>query len=80
MELLSPHGSQITTTTNAGTGNAMIWRESDARLLLEFFFFVDLGIGSWSAAWASRVDVVRAFRLCFIRSRILLFCMVFAMY
>ena len=23
-----------------------------------FFFFVDLGIGSWSAAWASRVDVV----------------------
>ena len=22
------------------------------------FFFVDLGIGSWLAAWASRVDVV----------------------
>ena len=61
MGLLSPRGSQITTTTDAGTGNAMIWRESYARLLLEFFFFVDLGIGSESAAWASRVDVILLF-------------------
>src|SRR4051812_34663776 len=37
--------------------------DHDARavlLVLEFFFFfVDLGLGSWSAAWASRVDIVR---------------------
>ena len=60
MGLLSPHGSQITTTIVAGTGYAMV---IDARAMLacvEFFFcfFFDQGIGSRSAAWASRVDVV----------------------
>ena len=63
MGLLSPRGSQITTTTDAGTGNVMFWRKGNTRLLLEFFFFVDLGIGSGSVAWASRVDVVRVFHL-----------------
>ena len=60
MGLLSPRGSQITTTTVAGTG---LCDDLDARavlLVLEFFFcfFFDQGIGSRSAAWASRVDVV----------------------
>jgi hypothetical protein len=74
MRLLSPRGSQFTTTPDAGSGNAMTCRESDARLPLEFFcffFFVDLGIGSWSAAWDSRVDVV-LLSFDFIRSRMLL--------
>ena len=61
MGLLSPRGSQITTTTVAGTG---LCDDHDARAMLacvEFFFcfFFDQGIGSRSAAWASRVDVVR---------------------
>ena len=56
--LLSPRGSQITTTTVAGTGYAMILTRERCLLVLEFFFFVDLGLGSWSAAWASRVDIV----------------------
>ena len=61
MGLLSPRGSQITTTTVAGTGYC---DDHDARvmlLVLEFFFFCfffDQGIGSRSAAWAGRVDVV----------------------
>ena len=59
MGLLSPRGSQITTTTVAGTG---LSDDHDARAMLacaEFFFhFFDQGIGSRSAAWASRVDVV----------------------
>ena len=58
MGLLSPHGSQTTTTTVAGTS----CDDHDARAMLacvEFFFgFFDQGIGSRSAAWASRVDVV----------------------
>ena len=60
MGLLSPRGSQIITTTVAGTGYAMIMTRERCLLVLEFFFFffVDLGLGSWSAAWASRVDVV----------------------
>ena len=57
MGLLSPCGSQITTTTGAGAGYAKLLRESDDFLLLEFFFF-DQGIGSRSAAWANRMDVV----------------------
>ena len=59
MGLLSPRGSQITTTTVAGTG---LCDDHDARAMfacVEFFFcFFDQGIGSRSAAWASRVDVV----------------------
>ena len=60
MGLLSPRGSQITTTTVAGTG---LSDDHDARVMLacvEFFFcfFFDPGIGSRSAAWASRVDVI----------------------
>ena len=48
------------TATVAGTG---LCDDHDARamlLVLEFFFcfFFDQGIGSRSAAWASRVDVV----------------------
>ena len=61
MGLLSPRGSQITTTTVAGTGYAMIMTWERWLLVLEFFFFFfffDHGIGSRSAAWASRVDVV----------------------
>ena len=60
MGLLSPRGSQITTTTVAGTGYAMIMTRERCLLVLEFFFcfFFDQGIGSRSAAWASRVDVV----------------------
>ena len=60
MGLLSPRGSQITTTTVAGTGFAMIMTREWCLLVLEFFlcFFFDQGIGSRSAAWASRVDVV----------------------
>ena len=60
MGLLSPCGSQITTTTVAGTGFAMIMTRERCLLVLEFFFcfFFDQGIGSRSAAWASRVDVV----------------------
>ena len=57
--LLSPRGSQITTTPVAGTGFAMIMTRERCLLVLEFFcFFFDQGIGSRSAAWASRVDVV----------------------
>ena len=58
MGLLSPRGSQITTTIVAGTGSC---DDHDARAMLacvEFFCFFDQGIGSRSAAWASRVDVV----------------------
>ena len=59
MGLLSPRGSQITTTTVAGTG---LSDDHDARAMLAcvkfFFCFFDQGIGSRSAAWASRVDVV----------------------
>ena len=60
MGLLSPRGSQITTTTVVGTGYAMIMTGERRLLVLEFFFcfFFDQGIGSRSAAWASRVDVV----------------------
>ena len=62
MGLLSPRGSQITTTTVAGTGFAMIMMRERCLLVLEFFFcfFFDQGIGSRSVAWASRVDVVGA--------------------
>ena len=58
MGLLSPCGSQITTTTVAHTVSC---DDHDARAMLacvEFFFCFDQGIGSRSAAWASRVDVV----------------------
>ena len=57
--ILSPRGSQITTTPVAGTGFAMIMTRVRC-LVLEFFFrfFFDQGIGSRSAAWVSRVDVV----------------------
>ena len=60
MGLLSPRGSQITTTTVAVTSYAMIMTRERCLLVLEFFFcfFFDQGIGSRSAAWASRVDVV----------------------
>ena len=60
MWLLSPRGSQIITTTVAGIGNAMIMTRERCLPVLEFFFrfFFDQGIGSRSAAWASRVDVV----------------------
>ena len=53
--------SQITTTTVAGAGYVMIMTRERCLLVLEFFFyfFFDQGIGSRSAAWASRVDVVR---------------------
>ena len=59
MGLVSPRGSQITTTTVAGTG----CDDLDTRamlLVLEFFFFFffDQGIGSRSAAWVTRVDVI----------------------
>ena len=62
MGLLSPRGSQITTATVAGTDFAMIMMRERCLLVLEFFlcFFFDQGIGSRSAAWASRVDVVWA--------------------
>ena len=60
MGLLSPRGSQITKTTVVG---ACSCDDHDARAMLacvEFFFcFFDQGIGSRSAAWASRVDVIR---------------------
>ena len=60
MGLLSPRGSQITTTTVEGTGYAMIMKRERCLLVLEFFFcfLFDQGIGSRLAAWASRVDVV----------------------
>ena len=60
MGLLSPRGSQITTTTVAGTGYAMIMTRERCLLVLEFLLLLLLrsGIGSRSAAWASRVDVV----------------------
>ena len=60
MGLLSPRGSQITTTTVAGIGYAMIMMRERCFLILKFFFcfLFDQGIGSRSAAWASRVDVV----------------------
>ena len=60
MGLLSPRGSRITTTTVAGTSYAMFMTRERCLLVLEFFFcfFFDQGIGSRSAAWASRVDVV----------------------
>ena len=58
MGLLIPRGSQITTTTVAGTG---LSDDHDARAMVacvEFFCFFDQGIDSRSAAWASRVDVI----------------------
>ena len=60
MGLLSPRGSQITTTTVAGTG---LCDDHDARAMFTCFGVLPLlllrsGIGSRSAAWASRVDVV----------------------
>ena len=60
MGLLSPRGSQITTTTVAGTSYAMIMTRERCLIVLEFSFcfFFDQGIGSRSAAWVSRVDVV----------------------
>ena len=60
VRLLSPRGSQITTTIVAGTGYAMIMTRERCLLDFEFFFcfFFDQGIGSRSAAWASRVDVI----------------------
>ena len=60
MGLLSPRGSQITTRTDAGTGYAMIMTRERCLLVLEFLLLLLLrsGIGSRSAAWASRVDVV----------------------
>ena len=60
MGLLSPRGSQITTTTVAGTGYAMILTRERCLLVMElcFCFFFDQGIGSRPAAWASRVDIV----------------------
>ena len=58
MGLLSPRGSQITTTTVAGTGYAMFMTRERCLLVLEFF---DHGIGSKLAAWASRVDVICVF-------------------
>ena len=81
MGLLGPRGSQITTTTVAGIGYAMIMARERCLLVLEFFFcfFFDQGIGSWSAAWASRVDVVCLF-VVFIRSRMPLFSLMVAMY
>ena len=44
MGLLSPRGSQITTTPVGGTGYAMIMTRERCLLVLEFFFFVDLGL------------------------------------
>ena len=59
MGLLSPRGSQITPRIVAGAGKVMIMMRERCLLVLEFLFFVvDLGIGSWSTAWASRVGVV----------------------
>ena len=59
MGLLSPRGSQITTTIVAGIGFAIIMTRERCLLALSFFFcFFDQGIGSRSAAWASRVDIV----------------------
>ena len=74
MGLLSPHGSQITTITVAGTGYAMIMTRERCLLVLEFFFcfFFDQGI--------SRVDVVLLFCLISSVARIMLFYMMIAMY
>ena len=60
MGILSPRGSQFTTPPVAGTGYAMIMTRERCLVVLEFFlcFFFDQGIGSRSAAWASRVDVI----------------------
>ena len=60
VRLLSPRDSQILPTPVAGTGFAMIMTRERCLLVWEFFFyfFFDQGIGSRSAAWASRVDVV----------------------
>ena len=59
MGLLSPRGSQITTTTVASTGYAMIMtRERCLLVWISSSAFFDQGIGSRLAAWASRVDVV----------------------
>ena len=59
MGLLSPRGSQITTTPVAGTGYAMIMtRERCLLVWVLLLLLFDQGIGSKSAAWASRVDVV----------------------
>ena len=79
MGLLSPRGSQITTTTVAGTCYAMIMTRERCLLVLEFCFrfFFDQGIGSRSAAWASRVDVVWVFCLWFIHSQMMLLCMMY---
>ena len=76
MRLLSPRGSHITTTTVAGTSNAMIMTRERCLLVLEFFVFVDLGLGFWSATWASRVDFVLV-SICVSRSRMLILCMMY---
>ena len=60
MGLLSPRGSQITTTTIAGTG---LSDDHDARVMSACFVVLLLlllrsGDRFRSAAWASRVDVV----------------------
>ena len=60
MGLLSPRGSQFTTTTVAGTG---LCDDLDTSAMFDcigvLLLLLDQGIGSRSAAWASRVDVVR---------------------
>ena len=78
MGLLSPRGSQITTIPVAGTGYAMLMMRERCLRVLEFLFcfFFDQGIGSRSAAWASGVDVVE-FLFLFIRSRMLILCMMY---
>ena len=60
MGLLSPRGSEITTTTVAGTGFAMIMTRERCYLFWSCPSASSSirGIGSRSAAWASRVDVV----------------------
>ena len=60
MGLEGPRGSQITTTIVAGTGYAMI---HDARALFAcvgvlLLLLLRSGIGSRSAAWASRGVVI----------------------
>ena len=65
MGLLSPHGSQITTTTVAGTGNAMIRCESDACLfgVLPLLLLRSRDRFQVGEPGISRVDVVLFFRL-----------------
>ena len=58
VRLLSPCGSQITSKPDAGPDDSV--PDDALELKWEFFFcfFFDQGIGSRSAARASRVDVV----------------------